>query len=188
MSADPAPGAPGKQQQPGKAGEAAGQKANAEDQEQNGGNGVAEEVTNILNADPPSWPWIVAAFGILAVGTIVSYVVWRLVKPGDFMPSSNYAVYAGLFVMALALERVLEPFSGLFIPSMKAKKAKSTAMAAHAKRAEVVAATSQLHAAVADPAAAAQRTEGPCRQRLLPRKMQRWPRRSIIIRKPTERS
>ena len=44
-----------------------------------------------------SWPWILAAFGILAVGTIVSYVVWRSVKPTDFMPSSDYV---GLSVMA----------------------------------------------------------------------------------------
>jgi hypothetical protein len=92
-------------------------------------------------------------------GTALSYWVWRWIKPADFMPSSNYAVYTGLFVMALALERVLEPFSGLFIPSVKAKKAKSTARAAHAKRAQVVAATSQLHAAVADPAAVAQRAQ-----------------------------
>ena len=159
MSADPAPEprAPAQQQPAGNAGAAAGQKADAGAPGQNGGNGVPEEVTSLLNAEPPSWPWILAAFGILAVGTIVSYVTWRLVKPTDFMPSSNYAVYAGLFVMALALERVLEPFSGMFIPSVKAKKAQSTAMAAHAKRAEVIAATSQLHAAVADPAAAAQR-------------------------------
>ncbi len=161
MSADPAPepGARGQQQPPGKAVGAAGAKANAGASAQNGGNGVPEEVTSLLNADPPNWPWILAAFGILAVGTTVSYVVWRSVKPTDFMPSSNYAVYAGLFVMALALERVLEPFSGLFIPSVKAKKAQSTAMAAHAKRAQVVAAASQLHAVVADPAAAAQRAE-----------------------------
>jgi hypothetical protein len=161
MSADPTPesGAPGQQQQPDKTGEADRQKANDGIPAQNGGNGVADEVTEILNADPPSWPWGLAAFVILAVGTMVSYVVWRSVKPTDFMPSSNYAVYAGLFVMALALERILEPFSGLFVPSVKEKKAKSTAMAAHAKRAEVVAAASQLHAAVADPAAAAQRAE-----------------------------
>jgi hypothetical protein len=161
MSADPAPEprAPGQHQPTGKAGAAAGQKATAGTPAQNGGNGVPEEVTNLLNADPPSWPWILAAFVILAVFTIVSYVAWRLVKPTDFMPSSNYAVYAGLFVMALALERVLEPFSGMFDPSVKEKKARSTAMAAHARRAEVVAATSQLHAAVADPAVAAQRAE-----------------------------
>jgi hypothetical protein len=161
MPADPAPepNARGQQQLPGKAGEAAGQKANAGAPAQNGGNGVPEEVTNLLNADPASWPWILAAFGILAVGTIVSYVVWRSVKPTDFMPSSNYAVYAGLFVMALALERVLEPFSGLFIPSVKEKKAQSTAMAAHARRAQVVAATSQLTAAVGGPDAAAQRAQ-----------------------------
>jgi hypothetical protein len=161
MSSDPAPepGAPGQQEPSGEAGEAAGQKTNAGAPAQNGGNGVPEEVTNILNAGPASWPWVLAAFGILAVGTFVSYVVWRSVKPADFMPSSNYAVYAGLFVMALALERVLEPFSGLFIPSVKAKKDQSNAAAAHAKRAEVVAATSQLHTAVVDPAAAAQQAE-----------------------------
>ena len=161
MPADPAPGpgAPGQQQQPGKAGRTARKEANDGPQEQNGGNGIAEKVTNVLNAGPASWRWILAAFGILAVGTTVSYVVWRLVKPTDFMPSSNYAVYAGLFVMALALERVLEPFSGLFIPSVKEKKDQSTAMAAHAKRAEIAAATSQLHAAVADPAAVAQRAQ-----------------------------
>ncbi len=160
MSADPAPepGVRGQPQPPGDAGEAAGQKADAGAPAQDGADGVAEEVTNLLNADPPSWPWILVAFGILAVGTIVSYVVWRLVKPTDFMPSSNYAVYAGLFVMALALERVLEPFSGLFVPSVKTTKARSTAMAAHAKRAQVVAASSELHAAVAAaPAVAASR-------------------------------
>jgi hypothetical protein len=161
MSAGPAPESrsPGQKHTPDKAEEAARQRANAGAPAQNGGNGVAEEVTRLLNADPPSWPWILVAFGILAVGTFVSYVVWRSVKPTDFMPSSNYAVYAGLFVMALALERVLEPFSGLFIPSVKAKKAQSAAMAAHAMRAQVVAATSQLHGAVADPVAAAQWAE-----------------------------
>ena len=161
MSADPAPepGARGQQQPQDKAEEAAGRKAKAGARRKTGGKGVPEEVANLLEADPPSWPWILAALGILAVGTIVSYEVWRSVKPTDFMPSSNYAVYAGLFVMALALERVLEPFSGLFSPSVKAKKAQSTAEAAHAKRARVVAATSQLHAAVADPAAATQRAE-----------------------------
>ncbi len=50
------------------------------------------------------------------------------------MPSSNYAVYAGLFIMALAIERLLEPFSGLFIPSTKTQKAKSVASQNHAKR------------------------------------------------------
>lgn len=161
MSADPAPGpgASGQKQPPDKAEQAAGQEANADATAQNGGNGVADEVESLLKADPPSWPWILAAFGILAVGTIVSYVVWRSVKPTDFMPSSNYAVYAGLFVMALALERLLEPFSGLFIPSVKATKAQSTATAAHARRAQVVAATSELHPAVADPAATAQEAE-----------------------------
>jgi hypothetical protein len=100
---------------------------------QNGGNDVLEEVTNVLAVDPPSGQWISVAFGILVVGTLLAYLVWRWVKPADFMPSSDYAVYAGMFVMALAIERILEPFSGLFIPSIKEKKARSNATAAHAR-------------------------------------------------------
>ena len=158
MSANSAPelGASREQQPADKTGVAAGQKSNVGAPAQNGGNGVPDEVTSLLNADPPSWPSILAAFVILAAGTALSYVVWRSVKPTDFMPSSNYAVYAGLFVMALALERVLEPFSGLFIQSTKKNKADSTVMAVDAKHAQIVAATSQLHA-VADPAGQAQR-------------------------------
>jgi hypothetical protein len=117
--------------------------------QQNDGNDVPDEVENILAADPPTWPWVLAAFGILAVGTALSYLVWRLVKPTDFMPSSNYAVYAGLFVMALAIERILEPFSGLFVPGTKEKKAKSNVAMAHAKLAQATAAISPPHATMA---------------------------------------
>jgi hypothetical protein len=91
---------------------------------QSGESGLPEEVTSLLNADPASWPWILAAFGILAAGTAVAYVTWRFIKPTDFVPSSNYAVYAGLFVMALALVRVLEPFP-FFLPSVKERKRKA---------------------------------------------------------------
>jgi hypothetical protein len=105
-------------------------------QPQNGDdNGIDTEVDQILKADAPSWRWILAAFAILAAGTYASYWVWRGVNPTDFMPSSNYAVYAGLFIMALAIERVLEPFSGLFAPTTKKKKATATIDAAKAKRA-----------------------------------------------------
>ena len=87
---------------------------------------------------------------ILAAGTAGSYFLWKGLKPADFMPSSNYATYAGLFIMALAIERILEPFSGLFVPATKKKKAESRATAAQAKRAQT-AATSGPRAAVVVP-------------------------------------
>lgn len=111
----------------------------AETQQQNGGESVPDEVQTILGADPFTGWWTLLAFAIIAVGTALSYLVWRLVKPTDFMPSSSYAVYAGLFVMALAIERILEPFSGLFMPSTDEKKVTSNIAAAHARQAQAVA-------------------------------------------------
>lgn len=133
---------------------------------QNGGDDddVIEDATNLLAVDPPTWPWVLAAFGIIAAGTAASYLVWRSVKPADFMPSSNYAAYAGLFIMALAIERILEPFSGLFAPKTKVKKAICRATAARAKRAQTAAASSGPDSVGAVPvaqmaAAAAAQTE-----------------------------
>jgi hypothetical protein len=114
-----------------------------------GAQSVIDEADSLLEADPPTGQWIVIAFVILVLGTALAYGIWLWLKPGDFMPSSNYATYAGLFIMALAIERILEPFSGLFIPSTKAKKVRSRATAAHAKRA--LAAVTGPHAAGALP-------------------------------------
>jgi len=131
----------------GAAQKAAGPKAQAAATNQNvGGDGVVEEATALLAASPPAWPWALSAFLILAVGTLVGYYVWKWIKPTDFMPSSNYATYAGLFIMALAIERILEPFSGLFVPTMKAKKAISRSTVARAKRVQPAATGSVSHA------------------------------------------
>lgn len=124
---------------------------------------VADEVKNLLAANPPTWQWILSAFVILAAGAAGSYFLWKGLKPADFVPSSNYATYAGLFIMALAIERILEPFSGLFLPATKTKKAASRATAARAKRALTAVAVSGPRAVVvpAGPgkkAAVAQRT------------------------------
>jgi hypothetical protein len=103
---------------------------------------VDAEINQILEEGPLRGRWILIAFGILAAGTAASYWTWRGLSPADFMPSSNYAVYAGLFVMALAIERVLEPFSGWFAPSTEEKKAKATTKAADAAKAKRAPATS----------------------------------------------
>lgn len=109
---------------------------------------VADEVKSLLAANPPTWQWILSAFVILAAGAAGSYFLWKGLKPADFVPSSNYATYAGLFIMALAIERILEPFSGLFLPATKEKKAASRATAARAKRAQTAAAVSGPRAVV----------------------------------------
>jgi hypothetical protein len=123
----------------------------------NGGGDVLTEVTDLLAANPPTGWWVFFAFAILAGGTLGSYYLWRGVKPTDFMPSSDYAVYAGLFIMAMAIERVLEPFSGLFVPSTKVKKARSGAVAAHVAKVQTSNADAAKVAAVRHQAAVAKK-------------------------------
>jgi hypothetical protein len=140
----------------------AGQKAApAAPAPQNGGDGtdISTEVNSLLAANPPPWQWILLAFVILAAGTVGSYFLWKGLKPADFKPSSDYATYAGLFIMALAIERILEPFSGLFLPGTKRKKAASRATAARAKHAQTVA-TSAPRAAVVVPVGPARKAAG----------------------------
>jgi len=49
--------------------------------------------------------------------------LYRQTEPLDFVPSSKYVPLAGLFVLALAVERLLEPFSGFILPSTAKAKA-----------------------------------------------------------------
>ncbi len=140
----------------------AGQKpAQAAPAPQNGGDGtdLSTEVNSLLAANPPPWQWVLSAFVILAAGAVGSYFLWKGVKPADFMPSSDYATYAGLFIMALAIERILEPFSGLFVPGTKRKKAASRATAVRAKHAQTVA-TSGPRPAVVVPVGPARKAAG----------------------------
>jgi hypothetical protein len=118
---------------------------------------VSAEVDSIMRVNPPTGRWIAYAFVFLAAGTVGAYYLWKWRKPADFMPSSNYATYAGLFIMALAIERILEPFSGLFIRNMKRKKATSRAAAAHARRAQTAATGTGTHTAVVVPAGKARK-------------------------------
>jgi hypothetical protein len=97
---------------------------------------VESQVVAVLAADPPTWQFVVVAFAILAAGLLAGYGLWQGIKPSDFMPSSNYAVYAGLFIMALAIERVLEPFAAYVVPSTTVKKAQAKATAAKVTRAK----------------------------------------------------
>jgi hypothetical protein len=103
-----------------------------------------QQVDAVLAAGSPNAKWIAIAFVIIAAGLAFSYeLVWmRWVKPKDFVPSSNYAIYAGLFIIALAIERLLEPFSGLFLPSTDKQKVTSTVAKSHATHVAKTLATS----------------------------------------------
>jgi hypothetical protein len=72
----------------------------------------------MASAPVPLWALLIA-LALLTAGLIASWLVYVGVAPNDFTPSSNYTAFAGLFVAALAIERLLEPFSGYFAPSLE---------------------------------------------------------------------
>jgi hypothetical protein len=63
---------------------------------------------------PPSRIGIIAAAALIAVALIVSLLPW-----GDetgFMPTSDFKLFAGFYIVAQALERLLEVFARVFVP------------------------------------------------------------------------
>lgn len=58
---------------------------------------------------------------IVVLGAIVEWLLYSTTEPADFVPKSDYSVFAGLFILAAALERLLEPFT----PAIKPDTAKT---------------------------------------------------------------
>src|SRR5438067_2243008 len=54
-----------------------------------------------------------AVLGILlaVAAALAGWVVFKKVAPEPFRPSSDYSVFAGLFIISAAVERFLEPFT-----------------------------------------------------------------------------
>jgi hypothetical protein len=84
------------------------------------GGGGSDQPAVLGTAAAPTGPdtsAILLGFAVVAVGAAGGWIIFEAVDPGDFKPGSNYAVYAGLFVLAQAVERLLEPFSGWYQPT-----------------------------------------------------------------------
>jgi hypothetical protein len=67
---------------------------------------------------PPSRTGIIVAAALLAVALVVSLLPW-----GDetgFMPTSDVKLFAGFYIVAQALERLLEVFARVFVPGSTA--------------------------------------------------------------------
>jgi hypothetical protein len=67
---------------------------------------------------PPSRTGIVAAAVLLLVALVLSLLPW-----GDetgFMPTSDFKLFAGFYIVAQALERLLEVFARVFVPGSTA--------------------------------------------------------------------
>jgi|GEM_PF-2684215 len=81
-------------------------------------------IDQAIAASPASVKAVGVGFGIAALGAAAGWGLYRYaVKPLDYVPSSKYVPFAGLFVLALAVERLLEPLSGFILPSTARVKA-----------------------------------------------------------------
>jgi hypothetical protein len=67
---------------------------------------------------PPSRTGIIAAAALIVVALVLSLLPW-----GDetgFMPTSDFKLFAGFYIVAQALERLLEVFARVFVPGNSA--------------------------------------------------------------------
>jgi hypothetical protein len=66
-------------------------------------------------ADPPSADLgaVAIGYGAIAAGIIVGLVLWSSRDPAGFTPGQGVSVFAPLYILAQAIERLLEPFTGL---------------------------------------------------------------------------
>ena len=79
----------------------------------------------------PAHPWAPpVGLAVLVAGAVGAWALYKAVDPTDFVPGSQYAAFAGLFVVSLAVERLLEPFSGYLVPTVELTKQKRDAMMA----------------------------------------------------------
>jgi hypothetical protein len=90
-------------------------------------------VDQALTASPPSGTATLAAFGILGAALLAAWLLYLAVGPADFTPNATYAPLAGLFVVALSIERLLEPVSGWVLPKTELKKHERDDAVAQAK-------------------------------------------------------
>jgi hypothetical protein len=88
--------------------------------EASGGGGPHKENTaTAAAATPPasvSIGWVGVSYLVIAAGAGLGIVLWWLRNPAPFTPASGISVFAPLYILAQAIERVIEPFTSL-IPS-----------------------------------------------------------------------
>jgi hypothetical protein len=105
---------------------------------------ILKKVSYALETSPPRPLPLLVALIILAVGSTAAYFLHLALNPSDFRSGNTYAPVAALFLLALAVERLLEPFSGFFLPSVTTDKREYRKMAVEMMRTQKTAAYMDL--------------------------------------------
>ncbi len=57
--------------------------------------------------------WVLVSYAVIAAGAGLGILLWWLRNPAPFTPASGISVFAPLYILAQAIERVIEPFTSL---------------------------------------------------------------------------
>ncbi len=55
--------------------------------------------------------YLLGAYVVIGFGVLAGWVLWKVVKPHDFVPEPGVSVFALLYIFAQTIERVLEPLT-----------------------------------------------------------------------------
>lgn len=69
-----------------------------------GGDAVAPPATTSVN-------WLLACYAAVAAGALISVLLWHVRHPSGFAPGAGISLFAPLYILAQAIERLLDPLT-----------------------------------------------------------------------------
>lgn len=69
-----------------------------------GGDAVAPPATTSVN-------WLLACYAAVAAGALISVLLWHVRHPSAFAPGAGISLFAPLYILAQAIERLLDPLT-----------------------------------------------------------------------------
>jgi hypothetical protein len=67
-----------------------------------------------MAASPPATAdtrWVIASYGAVIAGAVAAILLWKWRNPASFAPGTGISVFAPLYILAQAIERVIEPLT-----------------------------------------------------------------------------
>lgn len=87
------------------------------------------------SADPEV---VLAGYGLVVLGAAIGIALWSWRNPASFMPGAGISVFAPLYILAQAIERFIEPFTGWVKAAPPDGTTKETKTSAAAKLSEAL--------------------------------------------------
>lgn len=72
---------------------------------------AAGDVVGTAEAKGPDVTWVVLAFLLIIGGAFAAWGLYEGIEPDPFEPAAGFTIFGPLYILAQAIERLLEPFS-----------------------------------------------------------------------------